>query len=254
MSRGGAFDPRAAVEANRAAGAADDAQVLEVVLAGPRLRFHVDAVIALAGAPFLARLDGVEVTVPTGPLQIRPGQVLAVGACARGVRCAIGVRGGLRGAPGVLGAGARLDVGAAWSRASRASPSSPPWALPEGELVLRVTEGPQRTLEDDGLLTQRWTVDPNSDRAGIRLRPARIGAPLRAAGRDIITTGVTVGAVQLPPSGAPIILGVDRATTGGYPVVAHVASADLWLLGQLRPAAQLRFVSVSFAEALALLR
>lgn len=260
VSRGGACDSRAALAANRAAGGDDEALVLEVVLAGPKLRFRADAVVAIAGAPFAVKLDGDDVrdlTVPTGALVVRAGQTLSIGSCPRGLRCAVAVRGGFRGESGsVLARGAVLEVGdlggLAPKRAARLVPGlALPWALPN-DIVLRMTPGPQSAiLEDARLFSTTWIVDPASDRSGVRMRPD--GAPLKARAFEMITAGVTAGAVQLPPAGAPIVLGVDRATTGGYPVVAHVASVDLWLLGQLRPGAPVRFASVSFDEARALL-
>lgn len=70
----------------------------------------------------------------------------------------------------------------------------------------------------------------------------------------MITEGVSLGAVQVPGSGQPIILFVEHPTTGGYPKIANVISADLCRIGQLRPRDQLRFKLVSFEEAHKLLQ
>jgi antagonist of KipI len=85
---------------------------------------------------------------------------------------------------------------------------------------------------------------------GIRLEGPPI--PLNAS-REMITEGVSLGAIQVPPSGQPIILFVEQQTTGGYPKIANVISADLHSLGQLRPRDEIRFKRVEMGEARSLL-
>ncbi len=68
------------------------------------------------------------------------------------------------------------------------------------------------------------------------------------------TEGVCLGAVQVPPAGLPIVLFVEHQTTGGYPKIANVISADFTRLGQLRPRDRVRFLQVDFDEALRLLQ
>ena len=75
----------------------------------------------------------------------------------------------------------------------------------------------------------------------------------RARPGEMLTEGVSLGAVQVPEGGAPIILFVDQQTTGGYPKVANVITADLAAVGQLRPRDEIRFETVSFEEARRLL-
>jgi antagonist of KipI len=86
---------------------------------------------------------------------------------------------------------------------------------------------------------------------GLRLSGPVVPPPL--AGR-MATAGVPLGAVQIPPAGEPVILFVDHQTTGGYPVIASVISADLHRLGQLRPRDTVRFEPVSLVAARDLLR
>jgi antagonist of KipI len=71
---------------------------------------------------------------------------------------------------------------------------------------------------------------------------------------ELITEGVSLGAIQVPADGQPIILFVDQQTTGGYPKIANVASADLSRVAQLRPHEEIKFQFVTFAEAVYLLR
>ncbi|HET8568260.1 MAG TPA: hypothetical protein VFM93_04670, partial [Candidatus Limnocylindria bacterium] len=90
-----------------------------------------------------------------------------------------------------------------------------------------------------------WRVSEASDRMGTRLE----GPPLAGAGAELITCGVVAGAVQVPRGGSPIVLGPDHQTTGGYPVVATVATADLGAVAQRLPGEPLRFFAVDPAAA-----
>jgi antagonist of KipI len=136
--------------------------------------------------------------------------------------------------------------------------------------ILRMTDGPQRALFTAAsfatLLSAEYEVSSRADRMGIRLvgpplinphaRPVPAAAPddaLTAPLGELLTEGVYLGAVQIPADGQPIILSVDHQTTGGYPKLASVISADHGRLGQLRPAERVRFAQVSLATADALL-
>jgi antagonist of KipI len=70
----------------------------------------------------------------------------------------------------------------------------------------------------------------------------------------MLTEGVALGAVQVPPGGQPIVLFVEHQTTGGYPKPANAISADFWRLGQLRPRDEVHFEPITLDRALALLR
>src|SRR5204862_1042459 len=96
----------------------------------------------------------------------------------------------------------------------------------------------------------QYTVSEESNRMGLRLRGPAIPSP--AGG--MLTEGVALGAVQVPPDGQPIVLFVEHQTTGGYPKPANVISADFWRLGQLRPRDQVRFEAVTIEQALLLLQ
>ena len=85
---------------------------------------------------------------------------------------------------------------------------------------------------------------------GIRLQGH--GIPIDLS-REMITEGVSLGAIQVPPSGQPIILFVEQQTTGGYPKIANIVSADLHSLGQLRPRDEIRFERIELSEARSLL-
>ena len=102
----------------------------------------------------------------------------------------------------------------------------------------------------DELYAGVWMVSEASNRMGIRLR----GDPIPSPSGQMITEGVPLGAIQVPPDGQPIVLFVEHQTTGGYPKPANVISADFWRLGQLRPRDQVRFECVTMEDAIELLR
>jgi len=98
------------------------------------------------------------------------------------------------------------------------------------------------------LLSPGWRLSPQSDRMAYRLQGPRLA---HAKGHDIVSDGVAMGAIQVPGDGAPLVLMADRQPTGGYPKIAHVISADLGRLAQLRPGDRLAFRRVSWEEAVA---
>jgi biotin-dependent carboxylase-like uncharacterized protein len=115
---------------------------------------------------------------------------------------------------------------------------------------VRVLPGPQDDYFDvagwDVLLGERWRMSPNSDRMGMRLEGPRIP---HKGDYNIVSDGVPHGAVQVPGDGQPIVMLADRQSTGGYPKIATVISADLPRLGQLRPGDGLRFARTTIDEA-----
>jgi allophanate hydrolase subunit 2 len=114
--------------------------------------------------------------------------------------------------------------------------------------MLRVVPGPDPfpPAVVAELLARPWLVDATSDRIGVRLGTDRV---LDVPGADGASRGMVTGAIQLPPDGRPIVLLCDHATVGGYPVIATVISADLGLVGQLRPGDTVGFESVDLAGA-----
>src|SRR5205814_8416295 len=101
------------------------------------------------------------------------------------------------------------------------------------------------------LFSARFTVTPQSNRMGYRLE----GPPLLHAGSDDILSDATpIGSLQVPASGQLILLMADRQTTGGYPKIATVITADLPLAGQLAPGDWIEFAAVSRAEAVSALK
>jgi antagonist of KipI len=103
----------------------------------------------------------------------------------------------------------------------------------------------------DRLLSCSYTMSEESNRSGLRLKGESISPRVRS---QLLTEGVSLGAVQVPQDEQPIILFVDQQTTGGYPKIANVISADMYRVGQLRPREQLTFAEVAIPEAIHLLR
>jgi biotin-dependent carboxylase-like uncharacterized protein len=120
--------------------------------------------------------------------------------------------------------------------------------LRRGEL--RVTRGPQWEWFGEqaweAFLASAYAVSEDSSRMGLRLRGTSLPAERQGS---MLTEGVSLGAVQVPPDGQPILSFVEHQTTGGYPQIACVIAADLHRVGQLRPRDEVRFQEVSLSEA-----
>lgn len=123
------------------------------------------------------------------------------------------------------------------------------------EQPVRVVLGPQLDYFTDAavatLLSSDYVISNQADRMGYRLDGPALA---HAKGYNIVSDGTVVGAIQVPGSGQPIILMVDNQTTGGYPKIATVISADIPVVGRRKPGRAIRFVAVDVQEALRLRR
>jgi antagonist of KipI len=241
-----------------------------MTLLGGSFVFESEAVAALVGADFGASLDEARVEMRSS-FEIRAGQRLRLGATRSSARCYLSVQGGIA-VPSFLGSASthvmsglggfegralrkgdvlRLGFSAGSFRRRRIADHVCERLSRRG--VLRVTRGPQadwfseRAVRD--FYSQTYRVGEQSDRMGLRLEGA---TALEAPARPMITEGVSLGAIQVPPGGSPIILFVEQQTTGGYAKIANVISADLHRVGQLRPRDEIRFEQVTFETARAL--
>jgi len=257
ISASGAADPLAFRAANLLVGNAENAPALEMTLTGGEFTFDRAAVVAVAGSDFTSPIPLWQ------PVEIAAGQSLRFGPARDGARCYLAVRGGLdvaltMGSASVhvmTGVGGRplrkgdvLAIGdAAMRRPRPPARGIPPCSLPAR---LRVTPGPQAHLFGEDLYTGEYTVSEESNRMGIRLQGVALAAP--AGG--MLSEGVALGAIQVPPDGQPIVLFVEHQTSGGYPKPANVISADFRQLGQLRPRDHVRFERITMEGAVELLR
>lgn len=277
---GGPMDANALRRANRLLGNHREATVLEMTLSGPTLEFRTSVTIALTGAAFDARLDG-QPLVRDVAVTVSAGAILEMGARQSGARAYLGVAGGFD-TPVVLGSrattvsvlgGRPLAAGdqLALASSNRVTPGSsttkpPPQETPgagpghrrddpgQGWERLRVlpgpdADGPGAVASLDTLCADDYVIGAQSNRMGYRLQ----GPPVAVDGPPVHSTGTVMGMVQIPPDGQPLLLMADRQTTGGYPVVAVVISADLPLAGQLAPGDRCRFGVCSRGEAMAAL-
>ena len=255
VGRSGPADRAAHARANRLVGNAAGATAIEVTLGGLVVRAEHDVTVVITGAPAPAEVDGTPVAHDT-PLVLAAGQTVRLRAPRAGIRSYLAVAGGVE-VPPILGSastdtlaglgpsplatGTRLAVGT-----SRGT-GEPPAATQIGDPapVLRVLFGPRDDWFADpfALTTGRWQVSPQSNRVGLRLdRPGGDGPALvRTRTDELASEGLVLGAIQVPPSGQPVLFLADHPLTGGYPVVAVVVDDDIDRAGQLRPGQLLRF-------------
>lgn len=250
---GGAFDRGAAGLANALAGNPPDLAALELTLIGGTYRADASLALAMAGAPMEARIvapDGSErdLQVPQS-FSIDPGHRLILGRTREGARTYLAVRGGWKTPPrlGSRSSEERLRAGdvlpAEPGRIPARRPAVPSWSPPAAG-PFRILDGP------DAVPASPWDDRPfrvgsRSNRMGLRLEgdPIALDSP-----PERLSAPVAPGAVQLA-GGQLIVLGVAGGTMGGYPHIAHVISADLDRLGQLRPGDIIRFRRVTLHEA-----
>ena len=273
VSASGAMDQTACKAANRLAGNASDGACLETVNGGLQLRSRGDTVVAVTGADApltLTNASGVRWPVPRyQPIALADGDMLAVGEPVAGTRCYVAVRGGFavkpvlgscatdtlaRVGPAAVASGDVLAVRPVVGSAVVGAPELPPEGLPtvEEDITLDVVLGPRTdwfTPEAVALLAaQRWQVTPQSNRVGIRLAGAE---PLaRAVGGELPSEGTCIGAIQVPPSGQPVLFLADHPLTGGYPVIGTVAPHHLDRAGQIPVNAWVRFNPICDFEAI----
>lgn len=254
---GGAADPFALRLANLVVGNDEGAAVIECTLTGPTLRFSRDTLLAWGGAETAA--------LPAWrPIEVRAGETVAIGALRGGARGCLAIAGGFAVTPVLGGRGAYPRAG--WGRALRAGDVLPmtltsrrvtgKWCvdariLPAQASVptVRVIAG-AHAAEFEAWEGREFPVSAQSDRMGVRLGGT---VSRRAAARELVSAPVAPGTIQVPPDGQPIVLLAEAQTIGGYPRLAHVITADLPLVAQLRPGGCVRFAPVSLDEARAAL-
>lgn len=198
------------------------------------------------------------VTVPQGmcaPFWVPAGGELRLGMPEAGLRTYVAVRGGVE-APVTMGSRSTdslSGLGPAPLAAGTVLPVGPTGGLPPitvdaaprpgpGTGVLRVLPGPRDDWFVPGALAtlcaEPYEVSQDSNRVGVRVRGSRLE---RAREGELPSEGMVAGAVQVPPSGQPIVFLADHPPTGGYPVIAVLTSASLAGAAQLRPGDRVRF-------------
>jgi antagonist of KipI len=259
------MDPVALALANALVGNERGEAALEVTVIGPQLAFEEDTLVALCGAEF----DG---NFPHNrPVLVPAGSRFNVGRAVRGARAYLAVAGGFAVEP-VLGSRSTFLPGGFGGFEGRAlrhgdmlalrDPaaankfrslkktrdgsvrwSAPPLTLPDREpILLHVVEGQhygsfepaaQRAFYD-----AVWRISPDSNRMGFRLAGPALA---RSENDEILSAPTCLGTVQVPANGVPIVLMADHQTTGGYPRIAEIVSADVPRLAQLAPGGTVHF-------------
>jgi biotin-dependent carboxylase-like uncharacterized protein len=251
VAAAGALDRPAADLANRVVGNDPASAVLEVTLGGLRLTSTTGIWVALTGAVAPLRMSG-QARGHACAEWLSAGAVMEVGVPLSGVRSYVAVSGGID-VPPVLGSRSTDTLG--WVGPPQVTdgmelPLGPPQGSPAAHDTprpavsgpLRIRPGPRDDWfvgkAIDTLLGAPYVVDGDSNRIGLRLSGPTLA---RARGGELPSEGLVLGAVQVPPSGHPVVMLADHPATGGYPVIGVVHREDVWRCAQLRPGETVRF-------------
>jgi 5-oxoprolinase (ATP-hydrolysing) subunit C len=263
LTPSGAMDRLALAAANTLLGNAPFAAAVEIGPFGAAFTAREGAVrVALSGAARSADIAGRPVAFDTS-MTIPEGETLTLGFAKGGAFSYLAIEGGITGEPmfGSLAVNARAGLGSPYQRPLQAGDELPAKAasgVPEQRIELpQAANGPIRVLfgpQDDEFaedakelfLASEWKISPTSDRMGYRLEGPVIK---HLHGHNIVSDGTVDGSIQVPGNGAPIVLMPDRGTTGGYPKIATVISADHGRLAQTTAGTGFRFKVISMAEA-----
>lgn len=245
VPRSGALDAPAIRLANRLVGNPEGAAGLETTATGVRFRLAQAAAVAATGARCEVRVSGRAVAWGAA-VAVPPGSLVEIGPALQGLRTYVAVAGGVV-VPAVLGSRSTdllSGLGPAPLAVGSQLPLGTPVAVPTGSEAVprpaghevRLTPGPHpdwfaaETMA--GLDGTTYEVGADSNRIGLRL----IGPVVnRIRDDELASEPMVLGAVQVPPSGLPVVFLADHPTTGGYPVVGVVREADLPVCAQARP-------------------
>jgi 5-oxoprolinase (ATP-hydrolysing) subunit C len=261
VTQGGAADWISLSWANWLLGNPLDAAAIEITLGGLSVIAQQDACLSLAGADLGAQLEGRPLQ-PWRSFEIRRGQRLTFSQPMVGARAYLAAPGGFD-APAVLGSrstvcreglggfggnGKAVEEGdeLGWSGASPAPRALVADQIPdlsstrplETVLGAQIGDFAGQSLFD--VFNSAWQIDSRADRMGIRL----LGPALQYQGKALISEGIPLGAIQVPPDGQPIVLLNDRQTIGGYPRLGALTPESLARLAQMLPGAELRLTPV----------
>ncbi|WP_158884400.1 biotin-dependent carboxyltransferase family protein [Amycolatopsis anabasis] len=251
----GALDVPALRLANRLVGNPEDRAGIESVLGGLALRARASCTVAVTGPAVRVRAGDREIGSHV-PVHLAAGQVLRIGGPDTGLRCYLAVSGGID-VPPELGSRSRdvlSEIGPPPLRAGDVLPLGTPHGVPAGadtvappkladRLEVPALLGPRDDWFDHAAeqLAAEWTVAAESNRVGLRLEGPALRRTERRRDTELPSEGVLTGAIQVPPSGRPVVFLADHPTTGGYPVIGVVPERSLPALGQARPGTRVRF-------------
>lgn len=276
LSAGGAMDKEGALLANALVGNSEDAAGLEITGTGPKLLFHIDTWVAWVGSSCIAQIDG-QIVSGNRPVYIRQGQTLSFGAITQGYRIFLALSGGIESEFILGGRGSHLSAGIGDEQVQKGDilylskllpevpllkklkqeyRTHPKWSIASpslsGQGIQLIKAIPSmhlnllNTKEQASLWKCVWTVSSQSNRMGMRLDgDLSISSPIAG----IASQGIWFGTVQLPPSGQPILMMAEHATTGGYPRLLETIESERSKLAQLRPGDKIQFVPITLEEA-----
>jgi biotin-dependent carboxylase-like uncharacterized protein len=275
VSVSGALDPVSLHAANALAGNPGNTGALEALYVGPTFAVNADDTrLAFAGADAVIEIlddtdaRGGEIIPTMRSVRVRRGQVIRVGSLRKGATLYIAVEGGFAIEPalGSVSTDSRGRMGGWQGRPllqGDVIPLRRATASDRDEYLLddldvaaprrfRAVLGPQSDnfsdQEIERFFASEYTVSAGSNRMGMRLEGQAIG---HLRGFNIVSDAIATGSIQVPGSGQPIVLLADHQTTGGYPKIATVISADLPALGRLPIGSKVSFAPVTVEEAAA---
>jgi antagonist of KipI len=281
----GAMDSIAHRLANLLVGNEENKPTIEMTLVGPVIQFEQDSLIAITGGDLSPTID--QTPLPNWKaIFVKKGTKLKFSGAQKGCRAYLAISGGFS-TPSIMGSQStylRAGIGGYKGRALRAGDqllNEPPneialkiiknmrkelfnhsfiemnWSISRevipdihSKTVIRIMKGRQFELfaeeSIDQLFHNPFSITAQSDRMGFRLK----GPTLQLEEpKEMISESVTMGTIQVPVDGNPIILMADRQTTGGYPVLGHIASVDLPLIAQSKPGDLIYFSEITHEEA-----
>lgn len=276
----GAMDSISLRIANLLVGNPEGEGALEITLFGTTLQFESDQLVAITGGNLQPTINGKKAPM-WRPILIRKGSILKFRSAITGCRAYVAFAGGVK-IPEVMGSKStylRAAIGGLNGRALQKGDeftygykskiamsfvqqleklsSHFSWSVNYSEFLsfeqtqtIRVLRGSEYERFDQNsqqaFISESYTLTTQADRMGYRLE----GKPLCLADKfELLSEGVTYGTIQVPSNGQPIILMVDRQTTGGYPKIGQVISVDLPLLAQLQSKAEICFKEIPLEQA-----
>lgn len=273
---GGAMDSFAHRMANLIVGNNENAPTLEMTIKGAVLQFEEDTLFSICGGDLLPEINGE--SVPSfRPIIAKKGTILHFKGCKSGCRAYLAIAGGFD-VPLVLGSYStylRAGIGGykgrvlqegdiichgnhtLLSRKISSSLNMAKWRVSSkmysgylNKNTVRFIRGKEWnwfTKEAQGIFQNgEFLIGTNSDRMGYRIEGTKLQLSMPS---EMISEAVTMGTVQVPSDGSPIILLADRQTTGGYPKIAQIARVDLPILAQSKPGDKLHFQEITLCEA-----
>jgi antagonist of KipI len=268
---GGSMDHFAHRVSNILVGNPENSPTIEMTIKGAAIEFHQDHLFSICGGELNPVVNGEPID-SWRPIFARKGDILEFGRCQKGCRAYMAVAGGFD-IPSVMGSYStylRAGIGGFEGRLLKKGDFlkfkslgihpgklKANWTLSPGFLkkhqkstLIRYICGQEYSLfseeSQEKFNQEEYFISSKSDRMGYRLEGPKL---CLSESIEMISEAVTMGTVQVPPEGQPIILLADRQTIGGYPKIAQIAQVDLPVIAQTKPGDKVRFQEISLQDA-----